>query len=94
MFDAQCDFAAVVYGVNDDPDRLLLYFASAGNLRATEHRGAHHEQTQQRRTHFHPNLVASFTRGRHYNGNPRAGASVIAPRVSRGSRRSLRPWER
>lgn len=28
MFDAQCDFAAVVYGVNDDPDRLLLYFAS------------------------------------------------------------------
>ena len=27
MFDAQCDFAAVVYGVNDDPDRLLLGFA-------------------------------------------------------------------
>jgi hypothetical protein len=27
MFDAQCDFAAVVYGVNDNPDRLLLDFA-------------------------------------------------------------------
>jgi nucleoside-triphosphatase THEP1 len=26
MFDAQCDFAAVVYGVNDNPDRLLLDF--------------------------------------------------------------------
>jgi nucleoside-triphosphatase THEP1 len=26
MFDAQCDFAAVVYGVKDDPDRLLLDF--------------------------------------------------------------------
>jgi nucleoside-triphosphatase THEP1 len=26
MFDAQCDFAAVVYGVRDDPDRLLLDF--------------------------------------------------------------------
>jgi hypothetical protein len=27
MFDAQCDFAAVAYGVGDDPDRLLLDFA-------------------------------------------------------------------
>jgi hypothetical protein len=27
MFDAQCDFAAVVYGVRDNPDRLLLDFA-------------------------------------------------------------------
>jgi hypothetical protein len=27
MFDAQCDFAAVVYGADDDPDRLLLDFA-------------------------------------------------------------------
>jgi nucleoside-triphosphatase THEP1 len=26
MFDAQCDFAAVVYGVKDNPDRLLLDF--------------------------------------------------------------------
>jgi nucleoside-triphosphatase THEP1 len=26
MFDAQCDFAAVVYGEKDDPDRLLLDF--------------------------------------------------------------------
>ena len=26
MFDAQCDFAAVVYGVKDNPDRLLLEF--------------------------------------------------------------------
>ena|SRR5215472_4538470 len=26
MFDAQCDFAAVVYGVRDNPDRLLLDF--------------------------------------------------------------------
>jgi nucleoside-triphosphatase THEP1 len=26
MFDAQCDFAAVVYGVKDNPDRLLLNF--------------------------------------------------------------------
>jgi len=26
MFDAQCDFAAVVYGVNDNPDQLLLDF--------------------------------------------------------------------
>jgi Protein of unknown function (DUF2478) len=27
MFDAQCDFAAVVYGLTDDPDGLLLDFA-------------------------------------------------------------------
>jgi hypothetical protein len=27
MFDAQCDFAAVAYGIDDDPDRLLLDFA-------------------------------------------------------------------
>jgi hypothetical protein len=27
MFDAQCDFAAVVYGQGDNPDRLLLDFA-------------------------------------------------------------------
>jgi nucleoside-triphosphatase THEP1 len=27
MFDAQCDFATVVYGASDDPDRLLLDFA-------------------------------------------------------------------
>jgi nucleoside-triphosphatase THEP1 len=27
MFDAQCDFAAVAYGIGDDPDRLLLDFA-------------------------------------------------------------------
>jgi hypothetical protein len=27
MFDAQCDFAAVVYGPNGYPDRLLLDFA-------------------------------------------------------------------
>jgi nucleoside-triphosphatase THEP1 len=27
MFDAQCDFAAVVYGAGDDPDRLLLNFS-------------------------------------------------------------------
>ena len=26
MFDAQCDFAAVVYGLRDNPDRLLLDF--------------------------------------------------------------------
>jgi hypothetical protein len=26
-FDAQCDLAAVVYGANDDPDRLLIEFA-------------------------------------------------------------------
>ncbi len=26
MFDDQCNFAAVVYGVNDDSDRLLLDF--------------------------------------------------------------------
>jgi nucleoside-triphosphatase THEP1 len=26
MFDARCDFAAVVYGVKDNPDRLLLDF--------------------------------------------------------------------
>ena len=26
MFDAQCDFAAVVYGVKDNPDRLLVDF--------------------------------------------------------------------
>ena len=26
MFDAQCDFAAVVYGVKDNPDHLLLDF--------------------------------------------------------------------
>jgi hypothetical protein len=26
MFDAQCDFVAVVYGVKDNPDRLLLDF--------------------------------------------------------------------
>jgi hypothetical protein len=26
MFDAQCDFAALVYGVKDNPDRLLLDF--------------------------------------------------------------------
>jgi nucleoside-triphosphatase THEP1 len=26
MFDAQCDFAAVVYGARDNPDRLLLDF--------------------------------------------------------------------
>jgi hypothetical protein len=26
MFDAQCDFAAVVYGAKDNPDRLLLDF--------------------------------------------------------------------
>jgi Protein of unknown function (DUF2478) len=28
-FDAQCDVAAVVYGSNDDPDRLLIDFADA-----------------------------------------------------------------
>ena len=28
MFDAQCDFAAVAYGIDDDPDRLLLGFAA------------------------------------------------------------------
>jgi hypothetical protein len=28
MFDAQCDFAAVAYGTDDDPDRLLLGFAA------------------------------------------------------------------
>jgi nucleoside-triphosphatase THEP1 len=28
MFDAQCDFAAVAYGLHDDPDRLLLQFAN------------------------------------------------------------------
>jgi hypothetical protein len=27
MFDAQCDFAAVVYGAGDEPDRLLLNFS-------------------------------------------------------------------
>jgi predicted CoA-binding protein len=27
MFDAQCDFAAIVYGANDEPDRLLHDFA-------------------------------------------------------------------
>jgi hypothetical protein len=27
MFDAQCDFAAVVYGAGDEPDRLLLDFS-------------------------------------------------------------------
>ena len=26
-FDAQCDVAAVVYGTDDDPDRLLIDFA-------------------------------------------------------------------
>jgi hypothetical protein len=30
-FDAQCDVAAVVYGADDDPDRLLIEFA--GDLR-------------------------------------------------------------
>jgi Protein of unknown function (DUF2478) len=27
MFDAECNLAAIVYGVEDDPDRLLLDFA-------------------------------------------------------------------
>ncbi len=27
-FDAQCDLAAVVYGIDDDPDRLLIDFAA------------------------------------------------------------------
>ena len=27
MFDAQCDFASVVYGAGDEPDRLLLDFS-------------------------------------------------------------------
>jgi hypothetical protein len=28
MFDARCDFAAIAYGADDDPDRLLLDFAA------------------------------------------------------------------
>jgi hypothetical protein len=27
-FDAQCDLAAVVYGADDDPDRLISGFAA------------------------------------------------------------------
>ena len=27
-FDAQCDVAAVVYGADDDPDRLIAGFAA------------------------------------------------------------------
>ena len=36
MFDAQCDFAAIAYGVAHDPDRLLLDFAE--DLRRSGHR--------------------------------------------------------
>jgi nucleoside-triphosphatase THEP1 len=36
MFDAQCDFAAIAYGVDDSPDRLLRDFAE--DLRRSGHR--------------------------------------------------------
>jgi hypothetical protein len=31
-FDAQCDFASVVYGPQDDPDRLLIDFALEADI--------------------------------------------------------------
>jgi nucleoside-triphosphatase THEP1 len=36
MFDAQCDFAAIAYEMDDDPDGLLLRFAE--DLRQSGHR--------------------------------------------------------
>jgi hypothetical protein len=36
MFDAQCDFAAIAYEIDDDPDGLLLQFA--GDLSRSGHR--------------------------------------------------------
>lgn len=33
MFDAQCDLAALVYGIDDDPDALLRDFATELNMR-------------------------------------------------------------
>ena len=56
MFDAQCDFAAVVYGVKDDPDRLLLDFTedlrrsgvrTAGLVQLDSPRGqSHHREVR------------------------------------------------
>jgi len=90
-FDAQCDLAAVVYGADDDPDRLFIDFAD--DLSRSGRRVVGLVQVGRSCQSEHPTLGATVLAGRR-RGAP--GGAVPAPRyrMSAGYRGTSRCGEK
>jgi len=85
MFDAECDFAAIAYGMGDDPDGLLLRFAE--DLRGSGHRVAGVVQHRVRGP-GHSNLGAVMLPGvqvvklGYHSGNGTNGCHIDSKRLA------------